>query len=78
MTTSAARDSRNRAILTRSKNVQHTCADCDVKVDQHPLGRSAHDRMAIHTATVHHKYLERDCQGGACKASPFTPRERRG
>lgn len=77
MTTSAARDSQNRALQHRQKNATHSCGDCSYSVDRHPLGRSAHDRMAMHTATVHRKYLHRECSGGHCAASPFTPRTMR-
>lgn len=78
MSTNAARRSQNRVVLVRAKNEEHTCRDCGAKVGRHPLGRSAHDRMAIHVATTHRKWLDRECRGGECVASPFTPRERRG
>lgn len=78
MTTTTVRKSQNRAIIHRAKNEIHSCGDCSYTVGQHALGRSAHDRMSGHTATAHHKFLDRDCKGAACRASTLTPRHRRG
>jgi len=81
MTTNAVRDSRNRAKIARAKNIEHTCRDCGTRFLQHPLGRSAHDRAAAHTAVEHGKFLsqERECQGSECVGTPFRgSKERRG
>lgn len=78
MTANNARNSQQRALRSHLKNQPHVCADCGASVGQHKLGRSAHDRMSAHTAVTHRKFLDRDCKGSACVASPAVPRERRG
>lgn len=77
MTTNNARNSQLRALVSRPKNEVHTCADCGTERVQHPLGRSAHDRMSAHTAVAHHKFLDRECKGTACVAVPPVLREQR-
>jgi hypothetical protein len=76
MTASAARNSQQRALRQRPKNETHVCGDCAFTVEQHPLGRSAHDRMAAHTATQHGKFLDRECRGSGCRAMVLTSRQR--
>jgi hypothetical protein len=77
MTSGSVRNSKQRAVKAPAKNETHTCQECGQAFEQHPLGRSAHDRLASHAAVTHARYGLRVCQGSACVTIPFEWKSRR-